>query len=115
MSQAQGVPVQQYLPSAHKRLFFADGNHWQAHGPAVRHRPDGDPKQMLDSSIDVYSYFNKDRSCAPYVLLCAAKPPAGLLYHLTPTDARAFAASLVKAADAAEAARSALLAQQRRP
>ncbi|CAN7258050.1 hypothetical protein LJR084_001196 [Variovorax sp. LjRoot84] len=96
------------------RLFFPSGNHWQAHGQGVYHRPHGDPTPVPGPSIDVYSYFNRDRSQAPHVLLCASTAPVDGFYHLTPTDARAFAANLIHAANTAETVRSALDAQTQR-
>lgn len=100
--------------SARKRLFFPDGNHWHCHGADVHHRPDGNPSRAADSCIGVYSYFNKDRSHAPHVLLAAATPPADFLYQLSPPDARKFAADLIEAANTADEVRVALEAQQQR-
>lgn len=96
------------------RLLDASGSHWEPHGLGVHHAPQGDPAAPRGAGVDVYSYFNNTGSTpsvAPAVVLVGGMTSATGAVHLTPDAARAFAASLLAAAERAEAV-AALIAQR---
>lgn len=80
-------------------LLSKDGNHWLAHGAAVRHRQRGG--EATDHTLSVVSYRARNSRASVMLEQTCLGGPAAMFFHLSPDDAEATAKNLLQAAQCA--------------